>query len=392
MTAFPDRLGAVPLEKANPVLQKVALRYANRLAKAEATRLGISVSGLKHAWFHAVYSEIMALVPIRHLARQLFDANRDRVFVIDLTTSTFSTITYWRDSELEPVYLAFELRRLGAQTCLLMETLKKPEFKFDLSSAWRRKWHLQFRRNSAFSTILCEKHMRRDAYVAEQSGASRSLRPGVLAHLRARAAGRNESISLTLRDGPVINGLRTYSAPIEVPTVLDGFRQLISPPTVFLRDWIREKIAQKTVETVHIADHASLEGGLLAAEVREKGGKVNVWPHSANVVDVNVHAPEDVSKVTLAARSTAKVWAKRFGAEKVSVDIRTVLPETSMVSSFDEDQPVHIVLFGGAHALRRVGAGANAMGRRGSDVCSLSLTLVITRPPWRGTLCRRRLP
>ncbi|MEM6891657.1 MAG: hypothetical protein AAF636_26570 [Pseudomonadota bacterium] len=352
--AFPERFGAFPLELADPALQKVALSFARRLAKVEAARLGVSVSGLTHAWFHAVYAEVTTLVPIRHLARQLLVANKDRIFVIDLSSAGFSAINYWRYNEMEPIYLANELRRLGAPTCFLIEALNKPVFRFELSGAWRRKWHTQFSRNTTFSTALCEKHMRRDAFVAEQSGASRRLRPGVLTRLRARLVGRDNGISLTLRDGPAINGFRTYSAPAEVPNILDGFRQLMTPPTVFLRDWIRYKIGQKTVETVHISDHASLEGGLLAAEVRDRGGEVQIWPHSANAVDVNVHVPGDIAKATLAARSTANVWVKKFGVDKVSVDIRTVLPETSMGPSFDDSQPVHVVLFGGAHALQRV--------------------------------------
>lgn len=351
--AFPTRMGGIAVDAADEALQRLSLIWAERLARTEASRLDVSVQGLRHAWFLPVTAELVTLVPLRHLARKLHAAHPDRIFAITLEQSTFSALKFWRSNELEPLYLAHELRRRGARVCLRIAQLDRPELTVALSPFWRRKWQSQFRRDASFSTVLCEKNMRNDDFAAAKSGATHRLRPGPIALLRARRAGRAQ-LTLKLRQGPSVHGLQSYAAPADMPTLPEAFAQLMGPATRFLSGWIRASLRNKPVQAAHIADHASFDGGLLAAEVVRQGGKLHLWPHSANAVDVNVHDPETVAHVTLAARSTAAVWAQRHGWDKLSVDVRTILPDMARAPGFDATQPLHVVLFGGAHSLHRL--------------------------------------
>ena len=49
LEAFPERLGAVPVHKAQQLLQRVAARVAGRLACNQTGQLEVSRSGLRHA-------------------------------------------------------------------------------------------------------------------------------------------------------------------------------------------------------------------------------------------------------------------------------------------------------------------------------------------------------
>jgi hypothetical protein len=134
----------------------------------------------------------------------------------------------------------------------------------------------------------------------------------------------------------------------------DAFFELIGPLTKMVGSRFRAQLSGKQVKTASIADHASLEAGLLAAEVVRAGGDVHIWPHSANVVHHHVHAPADIRRVNVAARSTGEVWAKKFGRDKIAVNASNILPETEPIPAFDPQQPIHIILFAGAHTLGRI--------------------------------------
>ena len=94
---------------------------------------------------------------------------------------------------------------------------------------------------------------------------------------------------------------------------------------------------------------------MLCAEVARIGGKTQLWPHSANVVHMDAHTPGAIKKITVAAQSTGKHWARRFGSDRVRVDAHAILPDAPLrAEPFDESQPLHVVVFAGAHFLRRV--------------------------------------
>lgn len=354
--AFSEKLGAFPTHKVQRLLQRVAARVARRIAKDHADRLGVAISGLRHAWFHPIFSELTSLVPIRHLARIYAKDPIDKIFAIEVPSRSFITLNAWNTNYVEPLYLAHELRRRRCPVFLLLaDDLDQPKLSFQLSDRWLRKGYPRYSHDTGFKSVLCKNAVRRSDLVVKETNTKNTRKPGVLArYVSSRFRGKSYRFSIEVAEGPSPNGVRTYNVAHGATSLDQAFVDLLGPLTKQVADWYRSEMDGKPVQIAHVADHASLEGGLLSAEVVRQGGKIYVWPHSANVVHVEAHDPKNVARVTVAVRSTAAHWAKRFGSENVVVNPKAILPETSAIPDFDETQPLHVVLFAGAHFLRRV--------------------------------------
>lgn len=355
-TAFPERLGAFPIHKAQRLLQRVAARVARKIAVDQAGQLGVPASGLQYAWFHPVFSELTTLIPIRHLARKYAENTVDQIIAIEIPSRPFIALNAWNTNHAEPLYLAHEMRRNGLPVFLFMD--KDPEgpgLSFQLSDRWLRKGYPRYFRDAGFETTFCKNAVRRPDLVAAETNAKIVRRPGLISRwVNFRARRKAGRFDIALSRGPLRNGMRTYAAPRGAAALDRAFVDLLGPLTRQVAGWYRSEVAGKPVRSAHMADHASLEGGLLGAEVVRQGGKIHIWPHSANVVHMDAHDPGNVAQVTVAARSTGAHWARGFGPGKVVVSPKAILPETPPVPGFDENQPLHVVLFAGAHFLRRV--------------------------------------
>ncbi|MEO1732065.1 MAG: hypothetical protein AAFR45_00315 [Pseudomonadota bacterium] len=259
----------------------------------------------------------------------------------------------WGKNELESFYLAGELRRRNAGAFLYSSELKSPNIRIALSSAWLRKRYPEFKRDVGGTAVLCGRAMRRSDLVVSSAGTSHRQRPSLLGILRF-ALGARPLVAFDLVPGPLFGPFCTYSAPETMPSLEEGFLSLLAPLTKRVSNWYRDKLSFETVETCHIADHASFEGGLLAGEVLMLGGKTCLWPHSSNVIHMPIHEPKNVAQITVAARSTGKHWIKRFGQEKVKVDPQAILSEMPPAPVHDDKNPLTVVLFAGAHMLSRV--------------------------------------
>ncbi|MEP0190110.1 MAG: hypothetical protein ABJE00_06825, partial [Erythrobacter sp.] len=163
-----------------------------------------------------------------------------------------------------------------------------------------------------------------------------------------------KKLTLELRAGPVFDGIKSLSAGSDISSLTQGFEEFMIPLTGKVTQWYRHEFRNRPIRNAHISDHASLEGGLLAAEVARNGGQVFLWPHSANLVHMHVYDPKEVARVTVAAQSTGQQWARRFPNEKIAIDVRSLLPETARAPQFNKDEPLNVVLFAGAHVLKRM--------------------------------------
>ncbi|MFK7751054.1 MAG: hypothetical protein AB8B51_00760 [Sedimentitalea sp.] len=355
-SAFDERLGAFPTHKAQRLLQRGGARVAQKIATHRVDQIGVSVSGLRHAWFHPVFSELTSLVPIRHLARLYAQRSPDQIIAVEVPSPSFIALNSWNANHAEPLYLAHELRRQHIPVFLLIrEDPDQSKLSFELSDRWLRKGYPRYFRDQDHTSVLCKNAVRRSDLVATQTKAKRVEKPGLISRVMTPRFRRKLCrFDIKLVKGPVCEGLQTYTVPHGAITLEQAFMDLLGPLTQRVADWYRSEMAGKSVQTAHVADHASLEGGLLAAEVVRQGGQIHIWPHSANVVHMGAHDPKNVAKVTMAVRSTAAHWAKDFGPDKVGIDPQAILPETPPIPAFDEDQPLHVVLFAGAHFLRRV--------------------------------------
>lgn len=347
-------VGTGPLHKAQFPMQHIAHRVARKLAKSNADQVGVSVNGLRNAWFHPVLSELATLIPIRHLARKLAAQGNGKSFAIPLRSRDFVALNSWHKNDIEPIYLAYELRRHKVPVVLFIDDDGRSDFSFQLSTEWLSRGYPQVRRNKSFSTVMCKRAIRNASYVSEKSGAKRKHKPSFFTYQRHFGINpKPTKMRLNSQKGPSFGGLQVLSAPSDTPSLDSGFIELIGPLTKKVAKWYRQELKDRPVRRACISDHATFEGGLLAAEVVKKGGMLEIWPHSANLVHMHVHDPKEVAHVTVVARSTAAHWKKAFGAEKVSINSRSLLPEISAPIRSDARLPIHVILFAGAHALRR---------------------------------------
>ena len=355
-TVFTTQMGAVPLHKAQTLLQRVAGRAARILAQAQTRTLDIAPEGLRHAWFYAVFSELTSLVPVRHLARHYARTKRGQVIAIPLESFTLTALNGWQKNDAEVLYLAHELRR---QNCLVFlyttQEAPEPRLSFALSGRLLPKGYPRYLRSPDSTSVLSRTTLRRPDYVAAQCNTKSRRSPGIISRfLTFKQLRRRCAFTTELHAGPDLGGCRTYHVPQDAPTARDAFVTLMTPLTRQVADWFKSELHDKPVATAHVPDHANLEAGLLGAQVVRQGGSVHIWPHSANVVHHNAHTPKNVANVTVAARSTGTVWAKSFGPDKITVQADAILTENAPAPGYDPDAPLHVIVFAGAHLLRRV--------------------------------------
>jgi hypothetical protein len=348
-------VGAIPINRALVRLQCTSHRVTRRMAKLNTRQFGISANGLTNAWFSPVISELATLIPIRHMARKIAAKHDGRLIAIPLKSRSFIALNAWSTNELEPLYLAYELRRKKVPVVLFIESEGAPAFHFRLSNTWLRKKYPQVLCDKNATTVICKQTIRRAVFVKEQSGAKRKHKPGCLTLERYLGINRKPNcLTLDLQSGPSFGDVQSFSAPSDTPRLDLGFVELLGPLTKKVTHWYRKEFKKSSLLNAHIADHGTFEGGLLAAEAVRKGGQITIWPHSANLVHMFLHDPKEVARVTVAAKSTGVHWANTFTGGKVVIDIRSLIPKTVPCSSFDSSRPIHVVLFAGAHALKRM--------------------------------------
>lgn len=352
--AFSTTFGQYDIGSAMPVVRRVSETFTKRISERECKQLDLHPHGLRNAWFSPIYTEFCSLIPLRKLARKLIKRYKDQIFAIPLKFRNMTSLKSWGKNELESLYLAGELRRQNAAVFLFSDHLKSQRIQISLSKAWLRKPFPELRRDEAFRAVMCRTAIRRPDLVVSSAGISRRQWPGLPSILRF-VFGPRPSVSFDLKSGPSFGRIQTFVAPRHTPTLEKAFLTLMRPLTEKVARWYRDTLTSWNVETCHIADHASFEGGLLAGEVLRTGGKICIWPHSSNVVHLSIHEPDDVTQITVAARSTGSHWVRTFGQEKVKVDPRAILPDTPpSPPPFDDTRPLTVVLFAGAHMLRRV--------------------------------------
>lgn len=353
--AFTKKVGAVPLRRAYRNTERVAHRVAQRLAASASAETNVSTQGLTAAWFHPILAELSTLLPIRQLARRIANQHAGKPIAIRLKTRQLTALDTWYENDIEPIYLAVELRRRKATVLLFIESDGEPLLTFQLSKVWLPKGYPQFSSDRSFTSVMSKNAIRRPEFTAAQTGISRRHRPGIFQFDRLFGFYRGlKPLSLRLLDGPRFGPVKTYAAPPDVPSLNQAFSELFVPLTQKAGRWIRTKLEGRKGLSVHIADHASFEGGLLAGEVLRNGGRIFLWPHSANAVQTDLHSSGGVARITVAARSTGAAWAAKFGSEKIVVEPDSILPNTSEAPAYNDAKPVHVVLFAGAHALRRL--------------------------------------
>ncbi|MEM7718485.1 MAG: hypothetical protein AAF222_04720 [Pseudomonadota bacterium] len=118
-STFTVSLGAFPVAKSSRLMQRMAARVARKLAARYTGAFDVSISGLQHAWFYPIFSELTSLVPIRHLARSYAKAAPDQVIGVRLETGVLTALNGWGENFLNrSIWLAnFDVEVFRSSCC-----------------------------------------------------------------------------------------------------------------------------------------------------------------------------------------------------------------------------------------------------------------------------------
>jgi tetratricopeptide (TPR) repeat protein len=114
------------------------------------------------------------------------------------------------------------------------------------------------------------------------------------------------------------------------------------------------EIAARGIEEAHISDHLFGDAALFASAVKRSGGRVVLWPHSANPVHVNERQIGSFDEVHAVTREGCRRWEERFPDVQVTHSPSTMLDPPIKNSRIDADLPLSVVVIGGRSILRNM--------------------------------------
>lgn len=125
----------------------------------------------------------------------------------------------------------------------------------------------------------------------------------------------------------------------------------------YFRDFVRrtrDTLQQQAIMDAHIGDYLYAEPALVAAKVKDRGGRVHLWPHSTNPVHVEFHDPKHITSIHAVTRSGAAAWKTAVPSATVIHDPGLMLEASAGMAKYDPEQPLSIVVIGGRPIMRNL--------------------------------------
>lgn len=111
------------------------------------------------------------------------------------------------------------------------------------------------------------------------------------------------------------------------------------------------EITVRQIDEAHISDIHFPESALFASAIRAAGGKVVLWPHSANPVDVEVRRPDSFDEVHAVTRTGCEMWRRHHPGAKVVHSPEIMLGPPSDENPIESSSPLSVIIFGGKSQL-----------------------------------------
>ena len=125
----------------------------------------------------------------------------------------------------------------------------------------------------------------------------------------------------------------------------------------YFRDFVkrtRKTLQEHAIMDAHIGDYLYAEPALVAQKVKDRGGRVHVWPHSTNPVHIDFHDPAHLTTVNAVTKSGADTWKKALPNVNVVHDSRLMLTPSTELVPHVPGEPTSIVLIGGRPVMRNL--------------------------------------
>jgi hypothetical protein len=368
---LPNSLGAIDPRWGSRFSQSVAKRMARRLARKAAYRWRLDERLIANAWFFTVWTELCFLIPARRLARHLARIAHGELIIVPIRSTDLRYLSLWDDNDLEPFFLAWELRRVGAPAllCLVSPSGAAVEEKLSETLTFNFRAHEIWRPSAAtaelseargpvalapaamrgYERLLCEQPRGLkvgSAYAPELCDvtllSADAAPPEIALDCHARyLRGASERIAVF---SPRTNALRLD----------EFFVERLAVTTEFAASRALELVDRYQLVEAHVCDHLLFESAIIADVVRVSGGKVFLWPHSSNACHTLMYEKGEVAAICCTTNSAARAWSNRLPHTPCRVRSDLILQPCNAPRSSTIGAPITIVVFAGAHALRRM--------------------------------------
>lgn len=125
----------------------------------------------------------------------------------------------------------------------------------------------------------------------------------------------------------------------------------------YFRDLVRRArtiLDSEAVMDAHIGDYLYAESELVASKVKDRGGRVHLWPHSTNPVHVEFHDPSHIESVHAVTKSGAELWRRAAPKATVIHDSALMLQQPRIDVDYTAGQPLSVVVIGGRPVMRHL--------------------------------------
>lgn len=363
-----SRIANIPPNRLFHFMIGIAQRLANRLARRYSERLSLPFGLLRGAWFYAIYMEVWQLVPARHLARRLAARNDGDPIVIPLDKTILHYLSYGADTNgIELLYLAGELQRRGAPVTFVCTDAAVSE------TAWREgSMRLQL---APFSDLWIQPPL--PPVPANPSGSPRAVLVGAgirgIARLLTEVPDPLRVQSPYVMDPAFGTAQESVMDPDHLPVLInlplksvadEGLPSSVALlsvtlPHADLGEYLltliggatqaafrraRSLVDRHRLAEAHICDHAFFESAMIAHAVKEKGGRVVLWPHAFNLSLPALSRLGEADEVRVALKPGAELWRKHRPDVTVKIIPNLWLPPCLPPREPTAGEPVSIVV------------------------------------------------
>jgi len=368
------RIGSIQNHKALRLYRGLAQRTTARLASLYAPKLGVDAALLADAWSFSVMTELFTIIPIRHIARHIAKIAKGYPVVIPLKGMNAHYLAYWYKCEMEPFYVALELKRLGVPVVF---ALTHADCRFDTAS--RQSFTLKF---FPFAPTWTPPHSSTDedtepATTALIFAGLRGIEY-IINHIKHFVAIRsiftagdytfekrifdNNSIPQTVflpfierkSDSFLPDNIRIYDYSLQCDNFGDRLFSLLGRTTKNTTANARQLIATYNIKNIGICSANFFETAIAAHVVKSFGGEVTLWPHSSNFEEVYTRQSNFVDKVYCITNSGAQLARSRYPAAHCRVCSQLMFSPCLGPRPFLPDQPLTVIIFATAHRLNRL--------------------------------------
>lgn len=389
------------------LVSEKAWTAARDFAGPRAELVGVEADDLARAVFHFFKQELTQRIPAERVAREIRREFGDEPVFLDLGPVKIPYMVSYPTSRMQTIYFYDALRRLGCNVALVRfprkpaapskttkpRLLTMPSVTFTPAPAQLQPpARVVEPLDSSPGSLLIPSGIRSvkrvlhhlgDAVVMNSGSAVKgfaydrsivqdwgypvhgSLHPGAVDLLPTFEASTEAALAWRAEAGGVIS---SPLAPSNVDPVV-GFmatgtmdtsdwyawlERAIIPYLRELSDRARDALRERAIMDVHVGDYLYAEPALVAAQARQRGARVHLWPHSTNPVHVGFHALRSVDSVHAVTRSGTAIWREAFPETQVCADANLMSLGTVEQVSFTPGAPLSIVVVGGRPIMRNL--------------------------------------